>query len=161
MFALKEIRSVFSTIGSNLFTRYIKEPIKTEIHSVGNSTGNYQGYLGLGLVTSIFHMSSILIVVYVFSFPLRDRKTKEYIDAAGGSRMILWFASVVPLILISWFLMLSRLYIHPSFFSSLTLSEFIMAGCWAIGYGVACTGAGISCGDYWKHAYGNKCRRRY
>lgn len=144
MFALKEIRSVFSTIGSNLFTRHIKEPIKTEIHSVGNSTGNYQGYLGLGLVTSIFHMSSILIAVYVFSFPLRDRKTKEYIDAAGGSRMILWFASVVPLILISWFLMLAVYTYTHRFLAPLTLNEFIMVGAGQLAMVLACTGAGIS-----------------
>ena len=68
-FAVKEIRSVISTIGSNLFTKQMDDPVQVEIKSVGNNSGNYQGFLGLGLVTAIFHLAGILAAVYLFSFP--------------------------------------------------------------------------------------------
>ena len=58
-FAVKEIRSVISTIGSNLFTKQMDDPVQVEIKSVGNNSGNYQGFLGLGLVTAITRCSNL------------------------------------------------------------------------------------------------------
>jgi len=79
-FATKEIRSVVSSIGSNLFTKQMKDPLKVQLQSVGNNSGNYQGFLGMGLVTAIFHLACILAAVYVFSLPFRDRRVR---DGAG------------------------------------------------------------------------------
>ena len=58
--------------------------------------------------------------------------------------MILWFASVVPLILISWFLMLAVYTYTHRFLAPLTLNEFIMVGAGQLAMVLACTGAGIS-----------------
>ena len=41
-FAVKEIRSVISSIGSNLFTKQMTDPVQVEIKSVGNNSSNYQ-----------------------------------------------------------------------------------------------------------------------
>ena len=68
MFATKEIRSVLSSVGSEMFVPEIADPVKTEIHSVGNVEGNYQGFLALGLVTAIFHLAAMIVGVYVLSF---------------------------------------------------------------------------------------------
>lgn len=141
-FAAKEIRSVFSAVGSKIFTGNVADPVKTEIHSVGNLEGNYQGFLGLGVVTAIFHLSAILIAVYVFSFPFRDRRVREYLEAAGGSRMILWLASVIPMVLIQWLLMLGVYSYTHKFLNSMTFQEFVMVAAGQLAMVIACTGIG-------------------
>ena len=45
MFATKEIRSVIATAGSEMFTAQMEDPVKVQIHSVGNLKSNYQGFL--------------------------------------------------------------------------------------------------------------------
>ena len=56
-FALKEIRAVVTNVGEGLFTAGIDNPVQVELYSVGNLEGNYQGFLGLGLVSAIFHLA--------------------------------------------------------------------------------------------------------
>ncbi|MCF0221064.1 MAG: ABC transporter permease, partial [Fibrobacter sp.] len=89
-FVTKEIRSVFASIGANIYTKSMEDPVKVQLRSVGNVEGNYQGFLGMGLITSIFHLACILGAVYILSFPFRDRRVKELLEAAGGSRTTLW-----------------------------------------------------------------------
>ena len=45
MFATKEIRAVITDVGEKLFTASFENPVKTEIHSVGNIEGNYPNKL--------------------------------------------------------------------------------------------------------------------
>ena len=45
MFATKEIRSVLAAAGSEMFTAQMEDPVKVQIHSVGNLKSNYQGFL--------------------------------------------------------------------------------------------------------------------
>ena len=61
MFATKEIRAAITDVGTELFTASFEDPIKTEIHSVGNIEGNYQGFLALGLVSAMFHLAAMLV----------------------------------------------------------------------------------------------------
>ena len=61
-FAVKEIRSVISAIGADLFTKQMDDPIHVELKSVSNNSGNYQGFLGLGLVTAIFHLQDVCVI---------------------------------------------------------------------------------------------------
>lgn len=141
-FATKEIRSVFATIGSNLFTKSMEEPVRVQLQSVGNVSGNYQGFLGMGLVTAVFHLAAILVAVYVMSFPFRDRRVKEFLDAAGGSRAILGLATIIPLVVIQWLSLVGVYAYTHRFLAPMTLEEFIMVSAGHLAMVLACTGAG-------------------
>lgn len=143
-FVSKEVRSVFSTIGAQIYTKSMEEPVKVQLHSVGNDEGNYQGFLGMGLVTSIFHLAAILGAVYVMSFPLRDRRVREYLAAAGGSRTVLWLASALPLILLEWISMVATYAYVRRFLAPMTLDEFIVVSAAQLFMVIACVGAGTS-----------------
>ena len=143
-FAVKEIRSVISTIGSNLFTKQMDDPVQVEIKSVGNNSGNYQGFLGLGLVTAIFHLAGILAAVYLFSFPFRDHRVREFLAAAGGSRVILGAATSIPLIAIQWLSMMGvYAYAHKAL-APMTFDEFIVVSAGQLAMFLACSGAGAA-----------------
>ena len=143
-FAVKEIRSVISTIGSNLFTKQMDDPVQVEIKSVGNNSGNYQGFLGLGLVTAIFHLAGILAAVYLFSFPFRDHRVREFLQAAGGSRVILGAATSIPLIAIQWLSMMGvYAYAHKAL-APMTFDEFIVVSAGQLAMLLACSGAGAA-----------------
>lgn len=143
-FAVKEIRSVISTIGSNLFTKQMDDPVQVEIKSVGNNSGNYQGFLGLGLVTAIFHLAGILAAVYLFSFPFRDHRVREFLAAAGGSRVILGAATSIPLIAIQWLSMMGvYAYAHKAL-APMTFDEFIVVSAGQLAMLLACSGAGAA-----------------
>ena len=143
-FAIKEIRSVISTIGSNLFTKQMDDPVQVEIKSVGNNSGNYQGFLGLGLVTAIFHLAGILAAVYLFSFPFRDHRVREFLAAAGGSRVILGAATSIPLIAIQWLSMMAvYAYAHKAL-APMTFDEFIVVSAGQLAMLLACSGAGAA-----------------
>lgn len=143
-FALKEIRTVISTIGANLFTKQMEEPIHVEIKSVGNNTGNYQGFLGLGLIAAIFHLAGILAAVYLFSFPFRDHRVREFLDVAGKSRYVLGLATIVPLVLIQWISMMAVYAYARRALAPMTLDEFIMVSAGQLAMFLACTGAGAA-----------------
>lgn len=143
-FVTKEIRSVFSTIGSNLFTKSMEDPVKVQLKSVGNSEGNYQGFLGMGLVTSVFHLASILAAVYVLSYPLRERRVRKYLAAAGGSRTVLLLASMVPVVVIQWFAMMGTYAYTRRFLTPMTFDEFIVVSVAQLVMVIACAGAGAA-----------------
>lgn len=143
-FATKEIRSVVSTIGGNLFTRSMEEPVRVELQSVGNISGNYQGFLGMGLVTAIFHLACILAAVYVFSLPFRDHRVREYLASAGGSRFVLWFATVTPMFFIQSAAMIAVYAYTHRFMAPMTLDEFVVTASGQVAMVLACNGAGAA-----------------
>lgn len=144
MFATKEIRSAITAVGSDLFTAQIEEPVKTEIHSVGNIEGNYQGFLSLGLVSAVFHLAAMLVGVYIISFTMRDFRVSEFIKYAKGSRLTLWLSSVIPMNVILWICCVScYVYCHRTL-APMGFEEFVMVSA-AQGFMIlACSGAGIS-----------------
>ena len=142
MFATKEIRSVLSEAGSELFTAQMEDPVKVQIHSVGNLKSNYQGFLVFGLVTAIFHLAAMIVGVYVMSFPLRDRRVREMIGYAGGSRLTLWFASVFPMNLVLWLESLGCYAYCHRILAPLSFEEFVMTAAAQLFMILACSGAG-------------------
>ena len=143
MFATKEIRSVISSVGSEMFVPEIADPVKTEIHSVGNVEGNYQGFLALGLVTAIFHLAAMIVGVYVLSFPLRDHRVTEMVRYAGSSRLTLWVASVFPMNIILWLESVGCYAYCHRMLAPLTFDEFVMTAAAQLFMICACSGAGI------------------
>ena len=143
MFATKEIRSVLAAAGSELFTAQMEDPVKVQIHSVGNLKSNYQGFLVLGLVTAIFHLAAMIVGVYVASFPLRDRRVREMIGYAGGSRLTLWVASVFPMNIVLWLESIGCYAYCHRMLAPLTLDEFVMTAAAQLFMICACSGAGI------------------
>ena len=143
MFATKEIRAVLSAVGSEIFVPQIEDPVKTEIHSVGNVEGNYQGFLALGLVTAIFHLAAMIVGVYVVSFPFRDHRVTEMVKYAGGSRLTFWIASVFPMNIILWLASVGCYAYCHRILAPLTLDEFVMTAAAQLFMICACSGAGI------------------
>ena len=142
-FATKEIRAVVSGIGEVLFTAGIANPVRVQLHSVGNEEGNYQGFLGLGLLSSIFHLAAMIVGVYVTSFPLRDHRVKEILGYAKGSRLTLWFASVFPMNIILWLESLGCYAYCHRILAPLSFEEFVMTAAAQLFMITACSGAGI------------------
>lgn len=143
-FATKEIRTVISSIGANLFTKGMSDPVKVSLQSVGNSTGNYQGFLGMGLVTAIFHLACILAAVYIFSLPFRDHRVREYLAAAGGSRVVLGLATIIPLGLIQSMAMVGIYAYTHRFMAPMTFDEFVVTAAGQVAMVFACNGAGAA-----------------
>lgn len=144
MFATKEIRAVITTVGAEMFTSQIPDPVRTEIHSVGNVSGNYQGFLALGLVAALFHLAAMLVGVYVASFPLRDHRVHEMLRYAKGSRFTLWLASILPMDVILWLgSMACYAYCHRALMP-MTLNEFVMVSAAQLFMILACSGAGFT-----------------
>ncbi len=143
-FAVKEIRSVFATIGAGLFTMQHKEPMRVQLKSIGNERGNYQGFLGIGLVTAIFHLAGILGAVYLFCFPFRDNKVQEFLKAAGNSRFVLWAATLLPIMCIQWGALFVIYVYTRSFVSPLTNDEFWMVAVSQFVTLFACNGIGAA-----------------
>lgn len=143
MFATKEIRSVLAAAGSELFTAQMEDPVKVQIHSVGNLKSNYQGFLVFGLVTAIFHLAAMIVGVYVTSFPLRDHRVTEMIRYAGGSRLTLWVASVFPMNIVLWLETVGCYAYCHRLLAPLTFDEFVMSAAAQLFMIFACSGAGI------------------
>ena len=143
MFATKEIRSVLASAGSELFTAQMEDPVKVQIHSVGNLKSNYQGFLVFGLVTAIFHLAAMIVGVYVTSFPLRDHRVTEMIRYAGGSRLTLWVASVLPMNIVLWLETVGCYAYCHRLLAPLTFDEFVMSAAAQLFMIFACSGAGI------------------
>ena len=143
MFATKEIRAVLSAVGSELFTGQMEDPVKTEIHSIGNVEGNYQGFLALGLVTALFHLAAMIVGVYVASFALRDHRVKEMLGYANGSRLTFWLASVLPMNIILWLGMVGCYAYSHRVLAPMTFAEFVMTAAAQLFMIVACSGAGF------------------
>ena len=142
MFATKEIRSVLASAGSELFTAQMEDPVKVQIHSVGNLKSNYQGFLAFGLVTAIFHLAAMIVGVYVTSFPLRDHRVTEMIRYAGGSRLTLWVASVFPMNIVLWLETVGCYAYCHRLLAPLTFDEFVMSAAAQLFMIFACSGAG-------------------
>lgn len=144
MFATKEIRAVITAVGAEMFTSQIPDPVRTEIHSVGNVSGNYQGFLALGLVAALFHLAAMLVGVYVASFPLRDHRVHEMLRYAKGSRFTLWLASILPMDVILWLgSMACYAYCHRALMP-MTLNEFVIVSAAQLFMILACSGAGFT-----------------
>ena len=121
----------------------MEDPVKVQIHSVGNLKSNYQGFLVFGLVTAIFHLAAMIVGVYVTSFPLRDHRVTEMIRYAGGSRLTLWVASVLPMNIVLWLETVGCYAYCHRLLAPLTFDEFVMSAAAQLFMIFACSGAGI------------------
>ncbi len=144
MFATKEIRAVITDVGEKLFTASFENPVKTEIHSVGNIEGNYQGFLALGLVSAMFHLAAMLVAVYIASFPLRDRRVREFYQSAERSWLTLGVASFVPMTIIVWLEYMGCYAYTHRMLMPMGFEEFVMVSVAQFLMVVSCVGAGMA-----------------
>ena len=143
MFATKEIRAVLTDVGSELFKASFDDPIKTEIHSVGNIEGNYQGFLALGLVSAMFHLAAMLVAVYIGSFPLRDKRVREFYHYAERSWVTLGIASFVPAVVILWLEYMGCYAYTHRMLMPMGFEEFVMVSVAQLLMVICCVGAGM------------------
>lgn len=144
MFATKEIRAVITSIGSDLFTASYDDPVKTEIHSVGNIEGNYQGFLALGLLSAMFHLAGMLVAVYIASFPLRDKRVREFYSSAERSWVTLGVAAFVPAVIILWLEYMGCYAYTHRMLMPMSFEEFVMVSAAQLLMVICCFGAGIT-----------------
>ena len=144
MFATKEIRAVLTAVGSDLFTASFDDPIKTEIHSIGNIVGNYQGFLALGLVSAMFHLAAMLVAVYVCSFPLRDKRVREFYKYAERSWVTLGVATFVPAVIILWLEYMGCYAYTHRMMMPMGFEEFVMVSVAQLLMVICCVGAGMA-----------------
>jgi ABC-2 type transport system permease protein len=144
MFATKEIRAVITSIGSDLFTASYDDPVKTEIHSVGNIEGNYQGFLALGLLSAMFHLAGMLVAVYIASFPLRDKRVREFYSSAERSWVTLGVAAFVPAVIILWLEYMGCYAYTHRMLMPMSFEEFVMVSVAQLLMVICCFGAGIT-----------------
>jgi len=144
MFATKEIRAVITSIGSDLFTASYDDPVKTEIHSVGNIEGNYQGFLALGLLSAMFHLAGMLVAVYIASFPLRDKRVREFYSSAERSWVTLGVAAFVPAVIILWLEYMGCYAYTHRMLMPMGFDEFVMVSVAQLLMVICCFGAGIT-----------------
>jgi len=144
MFATKEIRAVLTSVGSDLFTASFEDPIKTEIHSVGNIEGNYQGFLALGLISAMFHLAAMLVAVYIASFPLRDKRVREFYQYAERSWVTLAVASFVPAVIILWLEYMGCYAYTHRMLMPMGFDEFVMVSVAQLLMVICCVGAGMA-----------------
>ena len=144
MFATKEIRAVITSIGSDLFTASFDDPVKTEIHSVGNIEGNYQGFLALGLLSAMFHLAGMLVAVYIASFPLRDKRVREFYNYAERSWVTLGVASFVPAVVILWLEYMGCYAYTHRMLMPMGFEEFVMVSVAQLLMVICCVGAGMA-----------------
>ena len=144
MFATKEIRAVITSIGSDLFAASFEDPVKTEIHSVGNIEGNYQGFLALGLLSAMFHLAGMLVAVYIASFPLRDHRVREFFSSAERSWVTLGVAAFVPAVIILWLEYMGCYAYTHRMLMPMSFEEFVMVSVAQLLMVICCFGAGIT-----------------
>jgi len=144
MFATKEIRAVITSIGSDLFAASFEDPVKTEIHSVGNIEGNYQGFLALGLLSAMFHLAGMLVAVYIASFPLRDKRVREFYSSAERSWVTLGVAAFVPAVIILWLEYMGCYAYTHRMLMPMGFDEFVMVSVAQLLMVICCFGAGIT-----------------
>lgn len=144
MFATKEIRAVITSIGSDLFAASYDDPVKTEIHSVGNIEGNYQGFLALGLLSAMFHLAGMLVAVYIASFPLRDHRVREFFSSAERSWVTLGVAAFVPAVIILWLEYMGCYAYTHRMLMPMSFEEFVMVSVAQLLMVICCFGAGIT-----------------
>lgn len=144
MFATKEIRAVITSIGSDLFAASYDDPVKTEIHSVGNIEGNYQGFLALGLLSAMFHLAGMLVAVYIASFPLRDHRVREFFSSAERSWVTLGVAAFVPAVIILWLEYMGCYAYTHRMLMPMGFEEFVMVSVAQLLMVICCFGAGIT-----------------
>ncbi len=95
-----DIRVAVATVGAILVKNTVPPPITAELHIMGNPTGNFEHFLGIGLVIALFHVISMLLGAYLFSFPIRERQVRTWLSAAGGSTWTAFWGRLLPSVFI-------------------------------------------------------------
>lgn len=142
--ATNAIRSVVSSVGADIFTKGMDNPLSVTLISVGNDTGSYEGFLVPGLISAIFHLAGMLAVAFVFCYPFRDNRVREYLKAAGGSRFVLWLASLLPVLLIQWLSMIAVYVYIRRLLVPMGYEEFVVVSAAQFCMLLACSGFGVT-----------------
>lgn len=141
---VKELRTAIGTQAAIFERKNIPDPLSMEIHGIGNPTGNYIGYLGIGLIAAIFHLAGMICGVYALSYPIREKQVDLWLQTAGNFKMIAVFGKCIPIILLLWFELIAVHVFARSFTQPMFFSEFIMVAFGELAMLAACVFAGAS-----------------
>ncbi len=140
---IKDLRMVIGTQGVILEPRNLPDPLRTEIHTVGNPTGSYLSFLGIGLIVGIFHVVSMISSVFVFSYPIREKKVDVWLREAEHSPVIAVVGRWLPLVLILWVEMLLVMAVTRDRLAPMGNWEFMMFALGALAMIGACAAVSI------------------
>ena len=94
---VNDLRVAIATVGAILVKNSVAPPITTELHLIGNPSGNFERFLGIGLVVALFHVISMIVGAYIFSYPKRERQTKKwFVEEAKNSFVCAFFGRFLP-----------------------------------------------------------------
>ena len=140
---IKELRTVVGTQGVILEPRNLPDPLRTEIHTVGNPTGSYLYFLAIGLVAAVFHVVAMISSVFVFSYPIREKKVTVWLREAKESPVIAVLGRWLPLVLILWVEMLLMMVFVRGELAPMGNWEFVMLALASLAMIGTCTAVSI------------------
>lgn len=140
---IKELRTVVGTQGVILEPRNLPDPLRTEIHVVGNPTGSYLYFLAIGLVAAVFHVVAMISSVFVFSYPIREKKVTVWLREAKESPVIAVLGRWLPLVLILWVEMLLMMVFVRGELAPMGNWEFVMLALGSLAMIGTCTAVSI------------------
>jgi len=140
---IKELRTVVGTQGVILEPRNLPDPLRTEIHVVGNPTGSYLYFLAIGLVAAVFHVVAMISSVFVFSYPIREKKVTVWLREAKESPVIAVLGRWLPLVLILWVEMLLMMVFVRGELAPMGNWEFVMLALASLAMIGTCTAVSI------------------
>ena len=140
---IKELRTVVGTQGVILEPRNLPDPLRTEIHTVGNPTGSYLYFLAIGLVAAVFHVVAMISSVFVFSYPIREKKVTVWLREAKESPVIAVLGRWLPLVLILWVEMLLMMVFVRGELAPMGNWEFVMLALGSLAMIGTCTAVSI------------------
>lgn len=139
-----DLRTAIGTQGAILVKNAVLPPITTELHIVGNPTGNYERFLGIGLVTAFFHVIAMIFGAYIFAYPIREKRTGEWFAAAGNSTAIAFFGRFLPALAILGTEMVFLLFIARKGMPALQGIDIAVLVCGAYAMVGTCLAAGAT-----------------
>lgn len=95
-----DIRVAVATVGAVLVKNTIQNPIGVELHIVGNPTGNFEYFLGIGLVIALFHIIAMLLGAYLYAFPIREKDVGKWLSLSENSIVVAYLGRLWPGVLI-------------------------------------------------------------
>lgn len=95
-----ELRVAIATQGALLVKNVIGPPISAELHIVGNPAGNFEYFLGIGLVIALFHVIAMLLGAYLFTYPIREKQACAWFASSGNSVVVAFLGRYLPAVFV-------------------------------------------------------------
>ena len=87
----------------------VLQPIKVDLHRIGNPSTDYNSYLSPMLVPGVMLLFIFIFTAYSIGMELKFGRSKEWLDTAGGNILVAVAGKMLPQMLLSMSLMAAYL----------------------------------------------------